>query len=514
LRRGEKCKQGDRYDRNFVEEGVRPGEKHVESAVDRFWTERKPGMTVFRGKRGLGVALTLTVFGLSCAAPRHSTVTSSDKLALQRAIFAARSQALPAVVHIQPISEVYTSGKKEKQTGVGSGVIVSPDGHIITNYHVAGKAKSLLCTLSNREKVTADLIGGDPLTDIAVCQLDLEQFKGEITYAEFGDSDHLEVGEYVMALGSPLALDRTVSLGVVSCVDRYMSDRMRLPSGERTGEFNTWIQTDAAINPGNSGGPLVNLQGEIVGINARTALFADNLGFAIPINTVREVYDQILAKGKVERSWIGVEIQPLQELEQYFGTEERKGALISHVDVDSPAAAAGLREGDVILTFDGKPLTARFKEEVPHIHKLIADTELGKEVRIRVLRDGQEQELSLITQPLGELLGEDFDAEAWGFTVKGITRQMVIEEQLEDERGVMVTGVSPSAAVDQAQLLRGDVIRSIGDDAVENLESFQAIYESLVAEEREKVLLRVKRSGGIHYILLQPHSKEEEEEGS
>lgn len=449
---------------------------------------------------------------VSCATPHRYTVASSDSLALQRSIFAARGLALPAVVHIQPISEVYTSGKKEKQTGVGSGVIVSPEGHIITNYHVAGKATRLLCTLHNREKVTAHLIGGDPLTDIAVCQLDLDEVTGEITYARLGDSDRLEVGEYVMALGSPLALDRTLSLGVVSCVDRYMSDRMRLPSGERTGKYNTWIQTDAAINPGNSGGPLVNLRGEVVGINARTALFADNLGFAIPINTVGEVYDEILLKGKVERSWIGVEIQPLQELEDYFGTGERRGALISHVAPDSPAMAAGLKEGDVILTFDRKPLTARFKEEVPQIEKVIADTEVGKQVSVKALRDGKEQEFSLVTQALGELLGEDFDAEEWGFTVKGITRQMVIEEKLEDDRGVMVSGVAPSAAAEEGQLVRGDVIRSIGDETVENLESFRTLYERLETEGTEKVLLRVNRAGGIRYILLQPKAESVDEE--
>jgi len=324
-------------------------------------------MRRFLRLRARGLAFLPVALLFSCAPTGQYTGTGGHTAPLQEAIFAAGAEALPAVVHIQPISEVYTSGKKEKQTGVGSGVIVSVEGHIITNYHVAGKAKKLLCTLSNKEKVTASLVGGDPLTDIAVCRLDPGQVTGEVHYARFGDSDNLRVGEYVLALGSPLALDRTLSLGVVSCADRYMSDRMRLPSGERTGSFNTWIQTDAAINPGNSGGPLVNLDGEIVGINARTAMFADNLGFAIPVNTVKDVYRQILETGEVKRSWIGVEIQPLQELETYFGTGQRRGALVSHVAPDSPAAEAGLAEGDVILFYDGKPLSARFKEEIPRI---------------------------------------------------------------------------------------------------------------------------------------------------
>ena len=213
---------------------------------------------------------------------------------IQEQIFKARDKVMPAVVHIQPVIKNYNTGKLEKQAVVGSGVIFHIDGYVVTNYHVAGKAERILCTLGDKEIVSAEYIGGDPPTDIAVLKLNLDEHKGPIVVADFGNSDSIQVGQYVLAMGSPLSLSRSVSAGVISTRDRYFSPDVRLPTGERTGRYNLWIQTDAAINPGNSGGPLVDLSGRIVGINSRAKIFAKHLGFAFTINVVRDVTEELI----------------------------------------------------------------------------------------------------------------------------------------------------------------------------------------------------------------------------
>ncbi|MBE7557555.1 trypsin-like peptidase domain-containing protein [bacterium] len=357
--------------------------------------------------------------GMGAAAPEE----------LQEAIFRARDAVLPALVHLQPISEVYVSGERRRESSVGSGVLFDDRGHVVTNYHVAGKAQKLICTLANKERISGELVGGDPYTDIAVIRLKVEDAKMKLVPARLGDSDRLEVGQYVLALGSPLALSRTVSCGVISCLDRYLDAGDTLPTGERTGFFNTWIQTDAAINPGNSGGPLVNLSGEVVGINARAYMFADNLGFAIPINLVKRIVDEILREGRVTRSWTGLSLQPLQELGSHFGVDERVGVLVSGIDPGSPAIEAGIETGDIMTEFDGRPTTARFQEEVPAIAAAIADTSVGKEVVVKLLRGGQAREVKLTTKPLGRAEGDEFAASGWGFAVKGISRQMMLDDE-------------------------------------------------------------------------------------
>jgi len=209
---------------------------------------------------------------------------------LQSEMLTAKNKVLPALVHIEPIKEVFSSGKRVKVQVTGSGVIFSPEGYVLTNNHVAEKAHNVKCTLANRDEVPAEVVGLDALTDLAVLKLDLSKKDYKtVDFAEFGDSDKLEVGEIVMALGSPLGLSRSLSMGVISSLDRYFEDQ-----GEMVSPFNLWIQTDAAINPGNSGGPLINLQGEIIGVNARAIIFGENLGFAIPINTAKLVIERIL----------------------------------------------------------------------------------------------------------------------------------------------------------------------------------------------------------------------------
>ncbi len=421
---------------------------------------------------------------------------------LQDAIFTARDKVLPALVHIQPVITDYHTGKEIRQSVVGSGVIFRKDGYVVTNYHVAGKAERIICTLFDKEQVKAQLVGGDPMTDIAVIKLDLTDYKGTLTAAEFGNSDSVQVGQYVLAMGSPFALSRSVSCGVISTTDRFFAGDVRLPSGEKTGMFNNWIQTDAAINPGNSGGPLVDLNGKVVGINSRATMFANNIGFAIPINIVKFVTNSILTKGRVVRSWIGVQCQELQDLEGWFGTNRNQGVLISSIEPQSPADSAGLKAGDIILKVDDKPVSARFAEELPAFYKRIADYPAGTPIALTVLRGEKNISIPMVTHELGDMLGEDLECKDWGFTVKGITKQMAVENQLKDTLGVYVSGVQKAGAAGDGGLLPGDVIKAVDEQPVTTFQEFYGRYTDLTVASSKRVLLTVDRTGSTKFVLV------------
>lgn len=425
----------------------------------------------------------------------------------QQEIYRARDRVLPALVHIQPVVKDYNTGELKKQEVVGSGVIFHPDGYVVTNYHVAGKAVRIICTLADKEQVSAEYVGGDPPTDIAVIKLNLENYKKKLTTAEFGNSDSVEVGQFVLAMGSPFALSRTVSAGVVSTKDRYFTDEVRLPTGERTGSYNLWIQTDAAINPGNSGGPLVDLSGRVIGINSRANRMANNIAFSIPINVVREATAAILNDGKVTRSWIGTHAQALQELESYFGTSGEQGVLIASLDSDSPAEAAGLQAGDLILAIDDTPVSARFAEELPVFYRKIARTSPGTTLTLTVQRGADMMTIPVVTKALGELLGEDFECADWGITVKGITRQMRIENQLRDSAGVFVTGVKRTGNV-VGGLRPGDVVVAVDRQPVSDLAEFVSLYQDMVAAEQDNTLLTVRRGGATRFVVITAAGKE------
>ena len=422
---------------------------------------------------------------------------------LQSRIFAARDRVAPALVNVQPITDVYSSGERRSSTAIGSGFIFDDQGHVVTNYHVAGKAKRLIITLSDRQRVPGVLVGVDPLTDIAVLRVDVGEGFPLPGSVALGDSDLLEVGQYVMALGSPLALQRSLSFGVVSSKDRYLSDDFKLPTGEPTGSFNTWIQTDAAINPGNSGGPLVDLVGRVVGVNARGAFGASSIGFAIPINIVKEVAAELIEHGRVRRSWLGLDFQPREELAQYFETEPSPGVIIRSVEPDSPAALAGIQAGDVLVAYGGQQISAQFQEELPAIYKLIADTPVGEAVEQLIERNGEELRFQVVTEEQSQGISDEMECESWGFTARGITREFALEFNLPDDKGVVVIGVKPNGPAFRAQLFPGDRIVRIEDEDIAGLDSLGAVYRRLDNEKVDGVLLTVMRRHSRRLVLIE-----------
>jgi Do/DeqQ family serine protease len=258
-------------------------------------------------------------------------------------------------------------------------VIIDKRGLVLTNFHVVKGADEILIRLSDKREYRGQILGTDPKTDLAVVKFQPDH---ELTVATLGNSDALRVGEWAIAIGNPFGLDQTVTVGVISATGR---------SDVGIATYENFIQTDASINPGNSGGPLVNLKGQVIGVNTAIVAAGQGIGFAIPINMVKRVVDQLVDKGKVVRGWLGVALQPLSpDLAQSLGLEGTNGAVVGSTITGSPAAQAGLEQGDVIVAFDKTPV-----EDYRHVQRLVAETRVGKSVQLQIVRKKQKMDLTV-----------------------------------------------------------------------------------------------------------------------
>ncbi|MBX3396185.1 MAG: PDZ domain-containing protein [Phycisphaerae bacterium] len=433
---------------------------------------------------------------------------------LRRMIELARDQVFPALVNIRVSTVDYWGGKKHKGAATGSGTIISTEGYVLTNQHVTDTGKKFKCTLADKQEVTATMVGEDPLTDLAVIKLDLSELKSPSTplpVARFGNSDELAVGDYVMAMGSPFSLSRSVTLGIVSNNTRVFTGRgsgeeveeMELDSGQRTGLFTRWIQHDALIHPGNSGGPLVNLKGEIIGVNE---LGGSGMGFAIPSNLARQVADSLIKYGEVPRSWIGVSFKPIAK------TGYDRGVLVNSVFESGPAAKAGIEPGDVILRIDGEALTIRFAEEVPPLLKRLADVPIGSQMKVSFLRKDEVHEVTLTTEKLLKDRGQQTSLRSFGITVSEITPRMALSLRRPNTKGVMVNGTRSGGPADLAEpsLRFGDVVIRVENDEIDNLEGMVKAYEKIMKMEStpEYVLIEFDRGGKNHLTVIKPKPEE------
>ena len=378
----------------------------------------------------------------------------------------------------------------QRQRSLGSGFIIDADGSILTNNHVVENAQKIVVKLADDQEYEAKVIGRDPKTDIAIIRINA---KTNLTAASLGDSDRLEVGEWVVAIGNPFGLDSTVTSGIVSAKGRHIGQ----------GPYDNFIQTDASINPGNSGGPLINLKGEVIGIN--TAIFSRSgtnigIGFAIPINLVKELLPQLRGKGKVTRGYLGVLIQKVTpDIADSLGMDKGYGALVANVSKDGPAEKAGVKVGDVIVEFDGKEI--KDSGDLPII---VARTPVEKKVRMKVLRDKKEV---LLTVSVGELKEEEVVAALpekgeLGMTVQRLTPQIAESLGLEKADGVVVTAVEPGSAADEAGIRRGDVILEVDKKQIRNLDEYR---KSIAGIRKGKgVLFLVRRGESTLFLALKP----------
>ena len=413
---------------------------------------------------------------------------------------------LDSVVRID-VSEVnFDEGARRIDASIGSGVILSQDGLILTNAHVVGpRAFEINVTLSNLERVGAKLIGWDHWTDLSLLRINLDDAKRRglaFKHAEFGDSDRLYVGETVFAVGTPHGLTRTVTRGIISNNNRYFEDTEGV-DGYETGNFNTWLQTDAAINPGNSGGPLVTEDGRIVGITSRAYLGANNLGFAIPSSIARRVVAGLVHDGSITRSYIGIVPKALQDLEGFFDVATNTGMLVDSVESGSPAALAGIRAGDIILAIDGKKVDGRFPEQLPSIENLIASQPVGSTLALAYKRGSAEASATLVTSRLESRMGEEWVSETWGISVRKVSPAFARENQLRDDTGVLVIGVQRGFPADVAGLSRGDIITKINQSPVVSLDVIKAI-DAAYGARPAPTLFEVQRERRVSLIVLKP----------
>ncbi|MBX7256182.1 MAG: trypsin-like peptidase domain-containing protein [Candidatus Hydrogenedentes bacterium] len=428
----------------------------------------------------------------------------------EHAVLRAKNKVAPALVHVRPVKEIFTGGKREEMSVVGSGFIISPDGYVVTNEHVAGEATLVRCVLFNKEEVEAKVVGTDKLTDLAVLKLETDH--KSLPYVKLGSSSRLQTGETVLALGSPHGLARSVSKGIVSVTDRYLGDHDDMVS-----PYNTWIQTDAAINPGNSGGPLVNLKGVVVGVNARRLGGADNVGFAIPIDAAKEVIEAIIKNGRVQRSWIGV---TLQEVTSKTDDPKQLGVVIADVDPLSPAAEAGLRPGDVLLSINGKATDARYVEALPAVRKMIADLPIDEKVSAKVQRGTESIDIPITPIEKSDVRGEEVEFAEWGFTASDVTPSIARAAQLPSTQGMFISGCQVGGVVANAGLRQGDIVLKVDGKDLASMTAFKELYKERIESKQALVLFEVKSGALTRFVLVKqmegggtPNPEDNEDDG-
>jgi serine protease Do len=416
------------------------------------------------------------------------------------------NQLLDAVVKIDVREIAFEAGTRRYTASLGSGVILSAEGTVLTNAHVASpRAVEINITLSNLERVGAKLVGWDHWTDLAVLQIDMAEVKRrgfKLTHAQFGDSTTLYTGQEVFAVGTPHGLTRTVTRGIVSNKNRFFEDNRGI-NGYETGTFNTWLQTDAAINPGNSGGPLVTADGKVIGISSRGYMGANNLGFAIPSATAKDVMERLVRDGSIVRSYVGIVPGALQDLENFYALETNTGLLIHSVDLGSPAAKAGLRAGDVVLLIDGAKVDGRFPEQLPPIQNLIASHPVGATLKFAVKRGAETRIYPIVTEKLESRVGEEWALEKWGLSVRKVSRAFARENQLDDTTGVVVIGVQPGFPADVAGVSRGDIITKINQEPITSLDVIKAAQRTYEAQPAP-TLLETQRNRRVSLYVLKP----------
>ena len=433
------------------------------------------------------------------AQPSHTIAAPLEGLnvlsQIETVLIELAEQVKPSVVNIAPLNAenqptASRPNSRRPLPGTGSGAIIDKDGYIVTNNHVVGDAKEVEVRLWDKSKYVARVVGRDKDTDLALLKIDADT---ELTAVAFGDSSLVRVGQWVMAVGNPFGLDRTVTFGVVSGLGRANMNLSR---------YENFIQTDASINPGNSGGPLFAVTGEVIGINTAILNFAQGIGFAIPSNLVQQIVNQLRTHGKVTRGWLGVGIQGLTpELAEKFGVAENAGVLVNEVFEGDPADKAGIRPGDIITKVDGEPV------DTPNaLSLMIATFSPLAEVTIEVIRDGKthtfqgalgERKDETVVASVPSDKGVDINL---GLNLQALTSELAEKFKLKDTTGVIISQVEPDSISQQAGLREGDLIKDVDQQEIASIEDFNTAVRKVTPGQ--SILLRVIRENRAFYVVL------------
>jgi serine protease Do len=372
-----------------------------------------------------------------------------------------------------------------REHSLGSGFIINKEGYIVTNDHVVRDAETIQVKLSNESVYNGKVVGSDPKTDIAVIKINAKE---PLPAAVFGDSSKLQVGQWAVAIGNPFGLDRTVTVGVVSGTGR---------SNMGIETYEDFIQTDASINPGNSGGPLLNVYGEVIGINTAIVAAGQGIGFAIPVNMAKQVVTQLISKGNVSRGWLGISIQAVtEEMARSFGLPKAYGALVNDVVAGSPAAKAGIQQGDVITAFGGTTM-----KDVRQLQRTVGETPIGKRVEVELYRDGKPLKVFVTTAPAESAPAQtqnpsEREAGTLGLSVEELGAEM----RSRGMSGVVVSDLEQGGVAEESGIQRGDVIVSVNQKKVRNLAEYQKAMKE--AGSRGSVALLIRRGSASIYFAL------------
>lgn len=431
-------------------------------------------------------AVLLTAALLRAEAPAHD---------FRDVIAAARAKVQPAVLYVKCVRDSMERGTLHAQEVAGSAFLISPGGEFVTNAHVVNKARSVRCLLSDGRHFDADILGIDKSTDLALCKLRLPEGES-VPFARLGTSAGLSEGDFVIALGAPWGMNRTLTFGTISCAQRYL---------EGHSEYVLWLQTDASIGPGNSGGPLVNTEGEVIGVNALGSMLPTaNFGFAIPSDEAGLILGQLREHGQVNWSWCGIQLQPLNDFNRNTFSTATNGVFLAGTLPNSPARGSDLRAGDRIISVNGKAVNGLTEETLPALRREIGLLSSDAEIVFELMRGDDRVTVTLSPKAKGAVEGEEKAFDRWDFTAKTINRFETPELFLRRETGVYVFGVAYPGNAQNADLREKDIITSINNRPIATLTDLEAAHTAALEKQSatRKTLISVIRNGRPRQIVL------------
>ncbi len=429
------------------------------------------------------------------AAGHGKTDPAWTRFDFRRTVAQAKQRVFPSVVYIKCIRETHEQGKKALEEVAGSGVLISADGEVVTNWHVVDKATEVRCLLYDGRAAHADVLGTDKDTDLALLRLRETATGDSYPFAELSENTALTEGDFVMAMGAPWGMNRSVSIGIVSCARRFLPEQS---------EYSLWIQTDAAISPGNSGGPLVDTDGRIAGINTRGVLMGGDMGFAVPARTVTRVVEQLRATGEMQWSWTGLRLQPLRDFSRNIYFDEDHGVIVAATDPDSPARRAGVLPRDRIVRVGATPVTAVTEEGLPAIRRLLGTLPKGKPATLALVRGQTQLDIEMVPREKGKVEGEELDCPRWDFTAKAINQFDNPDLYFYRKEGVLVFALKHPGNAADAGLWPQDILLNIGGRTIGTLSDLEQAYNAAIANRKtkHKVMVSTLRNGMMHQNVL------------